>query len=35
MQWDFDRLIVAHGQTVHTEAKQKLAEALKTAALYP
>jgi hypothetical protein len=35
MQWDFDRLIVAHGQTVHTNAKQKLAEALKTASLYP
>jgi hypothetical protein len=30
MQWDFDRLIVGHGEIIHSGAKAKLAAALST-----
>jgi hypothetical protein len=31
MQWDFDRLIVAHGEVIETGAKEKLKQALAAA----
>ena len=30
MEWDFDRLIVGHGDEIDTGAKARVAEALKT-----
>ena len=30
MEWDFDRLIVGHGDPIDTGAKARVAEALKT-----
>jgi glyoxylase-like metal-dependent hydrolase (beta-lactamase superfamily II) len=31
MQWDFDRIIVGHGEIVRTDGKRQLGEALKRA----
>jgi hypothetical protein len=34
MQWDFDRIIVGHGEIVETDGKRRLGEALKRAGFY-
>jgi hypothetical protein len=31
LEWDFDRIIVGHGDVIHTSGKPKLAAALKAA----
>jgi hypothetical protein len=35
MKWDFDRIIVGHGEIIETDGKRRLAGALKEAGLWP